>query len=127
LRSQIVTKKGDPYNEDILRRDFIVLWNTGKFDDIRLEREAGQTGWIIRFVMTERPVVRTIKYEGNKSISLSEILDRFKERKVGLSVEQQYDQNKVQRARIVLQEYGRAGAPICHRDAGSAPCTTFFS
>ena len=105
LRAQIVTKKGDQFNEDILRRDFMVLWNTNKFDDIRLEREAGETGWIIRFVMTERPVVRTIKYEGNKSISLSEILDRFKERKVGLSVEQQYDQNKVQRAKIVLQEY----------------------
>jgi outer membrane protein insertion porin family len=105
LRQQIVTKKGDAFNEDILRRDFMVLWNTNKFDDIRLEREAGQTGWIIRFVLTERPVVRTIKYEGNKSISLSEILDRFKERKVGLSVEQQYDQNKVQRAKIVLQEY----------------------
>src|SRR6266567_6031842 len=105
LRAQIVTKKGDQYNEDILRRDFMVLWNTGKFDDIRLEREAGQFGWIIRFVMTERPVVRTIKYEGNKSISVSEILDRFKERKVGLSVEQQYDQNRVQRAKNVLQEY----------------------
>ena len=51
LRAQIVTKKGDQFNEDILRRDFMVLWNTNKFDDIRLEREAGQTGWIIRFVM----------------------------------------------------------------------------
>src|SRR5579872_1551969 len=105
LRAQIVTRKGDPYNEEILRRDFMALWNTGKFDDIRLEREAGQTGWIIRFVMVERPVIRTIKYEGNKSISVSEILDRFKERKVGLSVEQQYDQNKIQRARNVIQEY----------------------
>ncbi len=83
----------------------MALWNTGKFDDIRLEREPGQFGWVVRFIVTERPVIRTIKYEGNKSISVSEILDRFKERKVGLSVEQQYDQNKVQRARVVIQEY----------------------
>ncbi|MBL8293420.1 MAG: outer membrane protein assembly factor BamA, partial [Bryobacterales bacterium] len=34
-----------------------------------------------------------------------EILDRFKERRVGLSVEQQYDPGKVQRAAIVLKEY----------------------
>src|ERR1051326_2305097 len=105
MRALIYTKKGDKYDEEVLRRDFMALWNTGKFDDIRLEREPGQFGWIIRFVVVERPVVRTIKYEGNKSISVSEILDRFKERKVGLSVEQQYDQNKVQRARVVLQEY----------------------
>ena len=40
-----------------------------------------------------------------KSITTSEILDRFKERKVGLSVESQYDPNKIQRAKVVLQEY----------------------
>jgi len=96
---------GDRYNEETLHRDFIALWNTGRFDDIRLEREPGKTGWIIRFNVVERPVVRSIKYEGNKSISLSEILDRYKERKVGLSVEQQYDPNKVQRAKNVLLEY----------------------
>jgi outer membrane protein insertion porin family len=83
----------------------MALWNTGRFDDIRVEREQGRTGWIIRFVMVERRVIRSIKYDGNKSVSTSEILDRFKERKVGLSVESQYDPNKVQRARNVLQEY----------------------
>jgi outer membrane protein insertion porin family len=40
-----------------------------------------------------------------KSITVSEILDRFKERKVGLVVESQYDPNKVQHATVVLKEY----------------------
>jgi outer membrane protein insertion porin family len=105
LRALILTKRGDNYDEDTLRRDFMALWNTGRFDDIRLEREAGESGWVIRFNLVERRVVRTIKYEGNKSITISEILDRFKERKVGLSVETQYDPNRVQRARNVLQEF----------------------
>src|SRR5262249_3745103 len=86
-------------------RDFMALWNTGRFDDIRLEREPGKEGWIIRYVLVERRIVRSIKYDGMKSITVSEILDRFKERRVGLSVESQYDPNKVQRARNVLQEY----------------------
>src|SRR5581483_179653 len=60
---------------------------------------------IVRFVVVERPVVRSIKYEGAKSVTVSEILDRFKERKVGLSVESQYDPNKVQRAAVVLKEF----------------------
>ncbi len=105
LRALIFTKKGDQYDEDALRRDFMALWNGGRFDDIRMEREAGNAGWIIRFVLTERRVVRSIKYDGMKSITVSEILDRFKERKVGLSVESQYDPNKVQRAANVLKEY----------------------
>jgi outer membrane protein insertion porin family len=104
LRALISTRKGDVYNEETLRRDFQTLWNTGRFDDIRLETEPGATGVIVRFVVTERPVIRTLKYEGAKSVTVSEILDRFKERKVGLSVESQYDPNKVQRAAVVLKE-----------------------
>jgi outer membrane protein insertion porin family len=106
LRALISTKKGDIYNEDDLRRDFMSLWNSGRFDDIRLESEPGPNGGlIVRYVITERRVVRSIKYEGAKSVTVSEILDRFKERKVGLSVESQYDPNKVQHAAIVLKEF----------------------
>ncbi len=116
LQALIFTKKGDQFDQDSLHRDFISLWNSGRFDDIRIEREPGKTGWIIRFVVVERPVVRTIKYEGNKSVSQSDILDRFKDRKVGLVVESQYDPNKVQRAKNVLldllAEHGHLSATV---------------
>lgn len=105
LRALIFTKRGDKFSPESLNRDFMVLWNTGRYDDITLEREPGRTGWVLRFLLTERRIVRTIKYEGNKSLTISEILDRYKERKVGLQVESQYDPNKVQRARNVLIEY----------------------
>ncbi len=105
MRALIVTKKGDVYNREILQRDFMALWNTGRFDDIRLETEDSPAGMMVRFVVTERRVVRTIKYEGIKSVTVSEILDKFKERKVGLSVESQYDPNKIQRASLVLKEF----------------------
>ncbi len=101
----IATKKGEPLDAEILNRDFLTLWNTAKFNDIKVEREPGTTGWIVRFVLVERPVVRNIKYDGLKSIQQSEVLDRFKEKKVGLTTESQYDPNKVQHARNVLLEY----------------------
>lgn len=105
LRAMIFSRKGDKLDEGALHRDFMALWNTGRFDDIKLEKEPGATGWIIRFILVERRVIRSIKYEGMKSITVSEILDRFKDRRVGLSVESQYDPNKVQRATNVLKEY----------------------
>ncbi|MFN0167091.1 MAG: outer membrane protein assembly factor BamA [Bryobacteraceae bacterium] len=105
LRALIFTKKGDNFDRETLRRDFMALWNTGRFDDITLETEPGPAGLIVRFILVERRVVRTIKYEGIKSVTVSEILDKFKERKVGLSVESQYDPNKVQRAAVVLKEF----------------------
>jgi len=105
LKAMILSKKGDRYDIDGLNRDFMILWNTGRFDDLRIEREPGPSGWVIRFVVVERRVVRSIKYEGIKSVTVSEILDRFKDRRVGLQVETQYDPNKVQRAANVLKEF----------------------
>jgi outer membrane protein insertion porin family len=105
LRALIFSKQGDVYNEETLRRDFIALWNTNRFDDIRLETEKGERGGIVvTFVVTERPVIRDIKYEGLKSASTSDVLDRFKERKVGLVVESQYDPNVINHAAVVLKE-----------------------
>jgi outer membrane protein insertion porin family len=105
LRAMIFSRRGDKLDEDVLRRDFMALWNTGRFDDVRLEVEPGKTGQIVRFVLQERQMVRSIKYEGIKSVTVSEILDRFKERRVGLTVESLYEPGKVQRAKVVLQEF----------------------
>jgi outer membrane protein insertion porin family len=105
LKQLISSKPGDYLNEETLRRDFMTLFNQGRFDDIRIETEPGRTGIIVRFVLVERRVIRSIEYPGAKSVTVSEILDRFKERKVGLSVESQYDPNKVQRAAVVLKEF----------------------
>jgi len=37
LRALIFTKKGDRLDPETLNRDFMALWNTGRFDDIKLE------------------------------------------------------------------------------------------
>ena len=105
LRALVFVKRGDPYNRDDLRRDVAALWNSGRFDDIQIQEEPAETGWIITFKVVERSVVRTINYDGLKSITLSEVADRFKERHVTLTSESTYDRNRVQQARIVLQEY----------------------
>jgi outer membrane protein insertion porin family len=61
LRARIFSKRGDVLDEEALRRDFMALWNMGRFDDIRLEIEPGKTGQIVRFILTERQMVRTIR------------------------------------------------------------------
>ena len=37
LRALIFSKSGDRIDADTLHRDFMALWNTGRFDDITLE------------------------------------------------------------------------------------------
>src|SRR5437867_10781338 len=119
LKARIFSREGDPYNEDTLRRDFQALWNTQFFEDVKLRVEDSPkrgNGKIIIFEVKERPVIRRIKYDGNHSISESDILDRFKERKVGLTVESQFDPTKIKKAEVVLKEllgeHGRQFAKV---------------
>jgi len=119
LRARIFSRVGDPYSVDAIRRDFQALWNTQFFEDIRLEVEDSPTqpnGKIVVFHVTERPIIRRIEYKGNKSITESDILDAFKQRKVGLTVESQFDPTKIKRAEVVLKEllseHGRQFATV---------------
>jgi outer membrane protein insertion porin family len=119
LQARIFTRPGDPYNEDTLRRDFQALWNTQFFEDVKLRVEDSPDkpgGKIVTFVVVERPVIRRIRYEGIKSISESDILDRFKDKKVGLTVESQFDPTRIKKAEVVLKdllaEHGRQFATV---------------
>src|SRR6516162_9774735 len=107
LKARIFSREGDPYNEETLRRDFQALWNTQFFEDVKLRVEDSpkrSDAKIILFEIKERPVIRRIRYDGMHSVSESDILDRFKERKVPLSVESQFDPTKIKRAEVVIKE-----------------------
>jgi outer membrane protein insertion porin family len=104
IKARIFSRAGDTYDEAALERDFNSLWNTGYFEDIRFEREQTEKGWIIHIYVKERPTIREINYLGLNSVSKSDVLDRFKEAKVGLSVESQYDPTKVKKAEVTIKE-----------------------
>ena len=104
IRARMFTKAGDVYDQAALERDFNSLWNTGYFDDLRIEREPSAKGWIIHVYVKEKPTIREIKYVGLSSVSQSDVLDKFKERKVGLTQESQYDPTKVKHAEVVIKE-----------------------
>jgi outer membrane protein insertion porin family len=119
LKARIFTREGDTYNEETLRRDFQALWNTQFFEDVKLRVEDSPErpdARIIVFDVKERPVIRRIRYDGIHSVSESDILDRFKERKVGLTVESQFDPTRIKKAEVVLREllgeHGRQFAKV---------------
>lgn len=104
IRAHVFTKPGDIYDQNAIERDFNSLWNTNYFEDIRFEREATSKGWILHVYVKERPRIREISYVGINAISKSDILDRFKEAKVGISPESQYDPTKVKKAEVVIRQ-----------------------
>jgi len=116
ILARLFTHKGDPYDPVSVERDFNSLWNTGYFEDLRIEREDTEKGVILNVFVRERPTIREINYKGLNAVSVSDVLDRFKKEKVGLSVEGQYDPTKIKKAetvlRDILSEHGHQFATI---------------
>ncbi len=104
ILARLFTHAGDTYDRESIERDFNSLWNTGYFDNLRIEREDSDKGIILDIFVVERPTIREINYKGLNSVSQSDVLDRFKKEKVGLSVESQFDLTKVKHAETVLKQ-----------------------
>jgi outer membrane protein insertion porin family len=116
IKARVFTKPGDIYDAAALERDFNSLWNTGYFEDIKILREQTPKGWRIIVQVKEKPTIREILYVGLSSVSNSDVLDRFKQDKVGLVVESQYDPTRIKKAEVsikgLLSEHGRQFATI---------------
>jgi len=99
----IQSKENDPYNEQQVLRDYRNLLNTNFFSDARVLIREGETGIIIIFEVTEKPLVRAIEYRGMKSFKESDVLEKFRDMKVGLTVDSPFDEAKIPLARKALR------------------------
>ncbi len=102
--ARLYSRPGDAYDAALVERDFNSLWNTGYFDDVRIERVDDPACVQLIVYVREKPTIREINYQGLNAISVSDVLDRFKKEKVGLTQESQYDPTRVKRAEVVLKE-----------------------
>jgi outer membrane protein insertion porin family len=103
----ITTRPGDPFNRSQVERDMQTLLGLGFFDktEARITTEDGPRGGInVTFFVKELPIIRDIQFEGLKSVSESDVLKAFRERRVGVSKEAIEDPVKLRNAQRVLKE-----------------------
>jgi outer membrane protein insertion porin family len=114
--ARLFSRQGDLYDPAIVERDFNSLWNTGYFETVRIERADTPTCVQLYVYVKEKPTIRTIDYTGLNAVTLSDVQERFKKAKVGLTVESQYDPTRIKRAETVLKdllaEHGHSFATI---------------
>ncbi len=121
IRARIFTKPGDVYDAAALERDFNSLWNTGYFEDHQDLREQTPKGWRIIVQVKEKPTIREIDYVGLSSVSNSDVLDRFKQDKVGLGGGEPVRSHAAQESGSFHQEPAfRAWPAVRHDPHGSA-------
>ena len=113
IRFYIQSRQGDVYDAARLELDLRALYKANFFETISIEERNGDTGKIVSFIVKEKPLIRSIEYVGAKSFTESNILKHFKERKVGLTVDSQYDPAKIRMAERALKELmERNGKPL---------------
>ncbi|RRA48049.1 outer membrane protein assembly factor BamA [Acidipila sp. EB88] len=102
--ARLFSRENENYDPATVERDFNSLWNTGYFEDVRIEREDTPKGVVLDIYVHEKPTIREINYKGLNSITQSDILDAYKKAKVSLAQESQFDQTHIAQAITVIKE-----------------------
>ncbi|MEQ1568805.1 MAG: outer membrane protein assembly factor BamA [Myxococcota bacterium] len=73
-------RRGEAITGDKVRRDLEAVFDTGFFDDVRIELTPSgpDDKVVVRFVVTEKPAVREVRLQGNKKVDeddIREVLD----------------------------------------------------
>ena len=104
ILARLFSRQGNPYDAATVERDFNSLWNTGYFEDVRIEKSEGDGCTQLTVYVREKPTIAEIDYKGLSSVTQSDVLEAYKKAKVGLTVESQFDPTRVKRAEDILKE-----------------------
>ena len=76
IRGAIRLREGDPYTDKAVQADVDRLWRLGLFEDIETALERVPRGARVVFRVIERPVVKAVRFEGNRKVRDSKLKDK---------------------------------------------------
>jgi len=96
-------KRGDPYDERLIRSEFLRLWTLDLFDDISVESRRRPGGAVdLIFHVRDRPLIGSVTYLGQKAISETNIQERLQQSKAEVRRGQPVDFSLVRRAEALI-------------------------
>lgn len=66
-------KAGDMLESDKTDNDIRAIYKMGHFQDVQAASEASEKGTVLVYVVVEKPIVRSIKFEGNKELTTDKL------------------------------------------------------
>jgi outer membrane protein insertion porin family len=111
IRVYLGINPGDAYNPEAIQKNFTNLWQTGLFDDIRIETDRGENGGVvIRVIVKERPRIGAVEYRGNKELNTTKITEALEKEKIDIHVGNTIEQTLVRRAAEAIKHaYSEGG------------------
>lgn len=91
------------YSPDILRSDFMSLWETGFFSDIRIESEPLNMGKRVIVTVAENPLISKVTYKTGRKIKEKDISEKLTEQNVSLAPFTYYNPVKKKRVETLIK------------------------
>ena len=100
----IKSRQGGIYDQEKLREDFKVLWETGFFENIRIESDNGANGKIVRFILTENPLIASVTYKTNKKVKENDITQKLMDSNITIQPFSYYSPAKIRKAKKIITD-----------------------
>ena len=101
---------GQPLDEEALNRNIKELWARNLVDDVEVESLPTPSGVRLRITVSERPVLRSIDYEGLKRITTTDLQDKMSGQRIRLREGEPLSLGDLQRIKTLIEEmYGEKG------------------
>jgi outer membrane protein insertion porin family len=104
IKFYISAREGDYYSDELLKKDFMVLWSTGFFSNIRIEQASGAKGKIVKIYLEENPVIKTIAYKTGKKVKEDDIVNKLKEKDEYVLPYSYYNPHKIQKITKTIED-----------------------
>ena len=104
IQFYIKSRSGGIYDEEKLKDDFKILWETSFFENIRIESDNGGNGKIVRFIVAENPLISAVTYKINKKFKESDITQKLQDNNITIQAFSYYSPAKIRKARKIITD-----------------------
>jgi len=105
IQGRLTLKPGDPYTPENVRGQIKILYDTGYFEDVRVETESKPEGMALVFLVREKPFITEIVFDGNEALSDDKLNDKITI-KNQVFLDQQQAKESAEKIRLAYQDDG---------------------
>ncbi len=105
IRAAMSTKVGGEFDLERIREDVKAVYRMGYFSDVRFDAEEVPGGYRLTVIVAEKPIVSTVRIDGNKEVDAGDIKQAITLKDRSLFKEEQVKES----ARKILEVYQNKG------------------
>lgn len=107
LRFYLGVEVGSPLDEEALNRNLHALWQRRLVDDVRIDRVPVEGGVRLVVTVVERPILRSVDYQGLKRLSRTDINERIAKDQIDVREGDPLDMGELRRLESAIEEMYR--------------------